>query len=265
MLCAPWNSSEEIDGPKAYDGMCPQGRSFTTKVEMFYDDSLHPTYKLVKPDNFQFPGSPMNFSPTQFQESTVGPDTPNSPESDYFQELNQLLQSSYRERPANNDFLDPDLFFEKHTESPQSYDFQPEITHQELPTNVPPFFNPICLSDFNMDLYMDFDSETKEDFRDIELIQTPVKTIGKQKKKEHLDSLELAVEKVCPSNVRLINLTETVLRGNKLSEHETSPLNVIEKCVVDAVFEKKRHNPNKNRDKGKKREEEKQKFFFKDY
>jgi hypothetical protein len=261
MLFSPHTSLSHPQTTNINEKRNAQAPSYANRLDVFYNELVRPTYKRVKAeDNHSFMPA-FEPIPNPFQFNTVDLPTPNSQGSDYFQDFNQSPVSSNIFSLSPNEFLDPDMFFNNSTEILQSPDPEPCSIAETMSTNESPFRNPICLSDFNSDLYLDGDMRVKVDFQDTEVVEKREEV--RLEETGTTSNLEQYLQKIECKNKYLVNLVDSVLKGNIAKPHELSPLNTIEKCIVEAVYEKKRHNPNKNRDKGKKREEEKQKFFFK--
>jgi len=257
MFCASWkipnNASISEQG-----GRFAQVFSFPREDDDALEEIFDPVYKMRKMNNSQPIIHPMN--PEALNFTIKGPEPCVFPTLNYFQDLNHFLDPSclFQENPHK--FVDPDLFFEKPVMLNQ--DLQSDLIADTLSTFSSPFLTTPHQSDKVSETFMESDCKLQDIFADFEVSEKS------EEDRPIVDAREPICfnpksDKIDPQNILLLNLVEKVLSGESVPSDQLKYLNKFEQAIVEAVFEKKRHNPNKNRDKGRKREEEKQKFFFK--
>ena len=210
------------------------------------------------------PVNPTYHIPTDH--SDYGSYTHDSP--DHLQDVTHLLDPYNlvgQQQLKSGKFVDPDLFFESSPEMSPPQEMYSEYfgdtssTYTSPVQTSPSYMSPTISSPQQTDMLSEshYDPELQYQDRVGEVFShmncEPVR----------LDNADTWVDKISLANSHLIKVTDKVLKGEQILEQDISSLNFIERCIVKSVFDKKRHNPNKNRDRGLKREEEKQKFFFK--
>jgi len=226
-----------------------------------------PIHKKVKGESGHFQMMPVN--PTYHiptDHSDYGSYTHDSP--DHLQDVTHLLDPYNlvgQQQLKSGKFVDPDLFFESSPEMSPPQEMYSEYfgdtssTYTSPVQTSPSYMSPTISSPQQTDMLSEshYDPELQYQDRVGEVFShmncEPVR----------LDNADTWVDKISLANSHLIKVTDKVLKGEQILEQDISSLNFIERCIVKSVFDKKRHNPNKNRDRGLKREEEKQKFFFK--
>jgi len=247
MFCASWkipNNASKCDQAARF----AQVFSFPTQDDEAFEEIFDPVYKMRKMNNAQPILQPMHADPLSFP--FKAPEHCAFPPLNYFQDLNHFLDPACLYQEANHKFVDPDSFFEK----PQ--DLQSDLIGDSVSTFSSPFLTTPHQSDKVSDTFIEPDCRLQDLFTDFDVSE-------KEEEPQATEVRQSRSDRIDPKNLLLINSVEKVLAGESVPSDQLKLLNKLEKCIVEAVFEKKRHNPNKNRDKGRKREEEKQKFFFK--
>jgi len=228
-----------------------------------------PIHKKVKGENGPLSIVPMNQTYNPSNERWSQDDGYTLVNFDFPQGLSHHPGPGYPLEHNDSKFVDPDLFFESNSDQIT----QPEVWSdcfgevsspftspaQTSLSYTPPFLSSPQQNDMLSERYFDFERQNQDSFSEVLTQPSPEQNVQAQEKGD----LESSLGTISSSNSLLIKLTDKVLKAEPVQDYELNLLNTIEKCIVKSVTEKKRHNPNKNRDKGLKREEEKQKFFFK--